>query len=124
MLRNDKVLARRYDAHDDARSFARDDGGAGCVAVGIELDAQMLQAQRDLPTYLRRALTDPAGEDERIQPAERRAERAGLLLDLVNEEFDRLGGRRIVAASLQQRAHVVADARHSEQAAALGEHVV
>ena len=72
-------------------------------AVGrlVELDAEPGGARADPRADLGRALADPGGEHEGVEPAERRGERAELAADPLDEQIDRLRGARVVAG--QQR---------------------
>ena len=59
-------------------------------------------------------LADAAREDESVEPAERRRQRAELAADPVDEQLHRLGGARVGAG--EQLAHVAGRAGDAEQA--------
>ena len=57
----------------------------------------------------------PAGEDQRVEPAQRGGQRADVLSRLIAEQRDRLGGARSELAAFEQVAHVRAAARDAEE---------
>ena len=73
------------------------------------------------PAQIRRAnlgrvLTDPPGEHQCVQPAERGGEGADPLLRLVAKQFDRLGRPDIAILPFQEIAHVGTGFRDAQQA--------
>ena len=86
------------------------------VPLGIEADAEMLESGAHFPAHWRGVLADPAREDEGVDPAQDRGERADVLAELVAEERYRVGRRRLMCAHGEQHLHVRADAGHAEKA--------
>ncbi len=86
-------------------------------AVGriVEIQPQPGQAGCDPRTDLRRALPDPRGEDDAVEPAEDGRQRPGLADDPIDEIIN--GQARGGRVGGQQVAHVVADARKALEAA-------
>src|SRR5207253_4869535 len=113
VARNHQVLVGR-DHSDRAGAFVgTDDRVVARVPLGIEADAEMLEAGTRFPAHRRGMLADPAREHERVDPAQNRSERADVLAELMAEELDRLGGRRLTCARGEQRLHVRADTGHA-----------
>ena len=68
------------------------------VPLGIEADAEMLESGAHFPAHWRGVLADPVREDEGVDPAQDRGERADVLAELVAEERYRVGRRRLTCA--------------------------
>src|SRR5213080_2511095 len=116
VARDHQVLVGR-DHPDRAGAFiGTDDRVMAGVPLGIEADAEMLESGAHFPAHWRGVLADPAREDEGVDPAQDRGERADVLAELMAEELDRLGGRRLTLADGQKRLHVRADSGHAEEA--------
>jgi hypothetical protein len=83
------------------------------IRAGVELDAE----PRGLPAHAladrRRVLADARREDDRVETAERRGQRAQLAADAVDEELDR--ELRLRLRGLEQHAHVARYPRDAEQ---------
>ena len=116
MARDHQVLVG-WDHSDRAGAFVgTDDRVVARVPLGIEADAEMLEAGARFPAHRRGVLADPAREDEGVDPAQDRGERADVLAELMAEELDRVGRRRLTCAHGEQHLHVRADAGHAEKA--------
>src|SRR5207249_6982877 len=75
------------DHPDRAGAFVgTDDRVMAGVPLGIEADAEMLESGTDFPAHWRGMLADPAREDEGVDPAQDRGERADVLAELMAEE--------------------------------------
>ena len=82
--RGDDVLARAHD--DDAHRGAGGRDSASGLAPrsrSVELDAEEAEPRADRGAHERRALADAAGEDERVEPAERDRHRGDRRRDAV-----------------------------------------
>ena len=86
------------------------------VAVGIQADAEKFEARADPLTDRRRVLADAAGKDQRVQPAERRDERAEKLVRLIAEQLNRLGRAWRRTSRSSEIAHVARSTRDAEEA--------
>ena len=53
------------------------------VPLGIEADAEMRESGTHFPAHWRGVLADPAREDEGVDPAQDRGERADVLAELM-----------------------------------------
>src|SRR6266487_6608254 len=84
-----------------------DAGTAGGIGGSIEREPEPRRLLAHPRSDLGRALADAAGEDERIEPAERGGERAELAKDAIDEQPDGLPRPRILA--FEQVPHIVAD---------------
>ena len=89
-------------------------GPCFAFARRVELDAEPGRLPAHPLADRRRVLADAGGEDDRVEAAERRGERAELAADPVDEEVD--GELRPRLGRLEQRAHVARHARDAEQA--------
>lgn len=63
---------------------------AGDVGRFVEHDAEPARITAHTDTDFRSVLPDPAGQDERIEPAQRGSERAQLPADAIDEQIDGL----------------------------------
>ena len=88
----------------------------GRVALVVELEPEVLEPLAGLPSDGGGPLADAAGEDEQVEPAQRRREGADTLSELIAEHGDGLGGGRLPIPPLQQRLHVRARSRDAQQA--------
>src|SRR5437773_10096415 len=116
VARDNQVLVGWNHADRAGASVGTDDLIVSRVPLGIEADAEVLEAGTRFQAHWRGVLADPAREDERVDPAQDRGERADVLAELMAEELDRLGGRRLTLADGQQRLHVRADSGNAEEA--------
>src|SRR5439155_22201988 len=105
------------DHPDRAGAFiGTDDRVMAGVPLGIEADAEMLESGAHFPAHWRGVLADPAREDEGVDPAQDRGERANVLTELMGEELYRVGSRRLTCAHGEQDLHVSTNAGHAEKA--------
>ena len=100
----------------DRPLVGRDQEGAGCVSAFVQGDPEESQALTNAAADLGRVLTDPAGEHQGVQPAQRGGEGADPLLRLVAKQLDCLGRPDIGILPCQEIAHVGAGFRDPEQA--------
>jgi len=117
-----ELFIRAHDADRDGRAVGGNDRSVRVVACRVELNAEAIQATTDALADRGRVLPNPAGEDQRIQSAERRHVCAEKLADLIAENGDRLRRARVGGRSCEQVAHVGARARESEQASTGRDH--
>ena len=100
----------------DRTLVGRDQEGVGRVSAFVQGDPEESQSRADPAADLGRVLTDPAGEHQCVQPAERGGEGADPLLRLVAKQFDRLGRPDIDLLPFQEIAHVGTGFRDAQQA--------
>ena len=87
-------------------------GPPAAFAAGSSSTPSQAASRQALFADSGRVLANAAGEDDRVQPAEGRGERADLAPDAVAIEVDRELRPRIARG--EERAHVAGDARHAE----------
>src|SRR4029453_10198671 len=90
----------------DARTASR-------VGRRVGLDPEPCRVAAHALANGRRVLTDPAGEDDRVESAERSGQRTELPPDSIQEDVDREPRRRTVTR--QQGPHVAGDTRYAEE---------
>ena len=106
----------------DAAARRRD--AAGMRRVGLRRRARRRARRRPRRSgpHRCRVLADAGGEDEAVQPAERRGQRADVARDAMDEDLD--GEARRAARARQQVAEVGGDAGQAEHAGAAVEQVL
>jgi hypothetical protein len=87
-----QIFVCRHDANRHRGAVAGDDPRVRHVAIGIEPDAEKLEALADALPDGCRVLADAARENEGVEPAKSSGQSPQKLLRLVTEESDRLGG--------------------------------
>ena len=105
-------------------AVGRDQRLAGRVPPVVEGDPEESEPLAGAAADLGGVLADAAGEDERVQPAEGRAEGPDPGLDPVAEQVDRLGRAGVALPTGQQVAQVGAGLRDPEEAGLLVDHAV
>src|SRR5437867_13115133 len=88
VARDHQVLVGRDHADRARTSVGTDDGVVSRVPLRIDVDPEVLEPGTRFPAHRRGVLADPAREDERVDPAQDRGERADVLAELVAEELD------------------------------------
>ena len=90
-------------------------GACAFVAVRINPDAEKLQTLTDAQADGGGVFPDPSGKDQGVQAAQDRGQGTQILLGLIAEQGDGLGGMPVRGFSFEQVAHVRADPRNPEQ---------
>src|SRR5208337_323182 len=80
--------------------------GISLIPFAIELDAEVSQTTAGLPSHPGSAFSDPAGEDQEVESAQRCGKRADLLSELIAEHLHCRRSMRLGISSLEQRLHV------------------
>src|SRR5262247_921195 len=89
MAGDHQLLVGRHDPRGDLRGVGRDAGGPPRVGGLVERDAEPGRVAADARAQLGVVLADAGGDDDRVEAAERRGERAELAPDAMDEELDR-----------------------------------
>ena len=76
MARDHQVLVGRNDPDRTRAAVDADDRVMVRVPLGIDADAEMREPVAHVPAHRRGVLADAAREDERVEPAQDRRERA------------------------------------------------
>src|SRR5262249_53589553 len=103
----------RDDPRRHARSFAADSRPSACVRVVVELEPKPGRVAAHPGPDRGGMLADPSREHERVEPAERRGERAKLTSDSIDEKVDGLCGLR--ARACEKYLHIARDARDAKE---------
>src|SRR5918993_4070863 len=119
MLGDHQVFVGRHDADSHRGIVAGDDRRVRRVALGVDPDAEELEALADALSHWRGVLADAAREDEGVEPAESSSHSPQELLRLVTKKSDRLGGAPVVRLAVEQVSHVCARPRDAEEAGLL-----
>src|SRR5215211_5864461 len=114
-----QIFVGRHDEDGHRGGVAGDDGRVRRVAIGVEPDAEELEALADALPDGRGVLADAARENESVEPAKSSGQSPQKLLRLVTKESDRLGGAPILWLAVQQLSHVRARPGDAEEAGLL-----
>ena len=110
------------DADLDFAVGSADASGIGVVRGRVQSHAEPGQSVANLGADRRRAFSDPRGEHEAIEPAQRACQPRDLESDAIGEEIERLARVWVVAGD--QHAHVAADPGDAQQSGTPVEHVL
>ena len=94
------------------------------IARRVKFQPDAVEAVANARPERNGVFADAAREDERIEPAQRRGERADPFSGLIRKNRQRLGGARVALLARQQVAHIGAGFRNAEQAGLHIDHLV
>ncbi len=90
VTRDHALLVRRNDPGGNGGAIGADAGLAALIALLVDLQAKPPASGSDLGAGPRVVLADAGGENDAVDPAQRRRQRADLADDAVDEQGDRL----------------------------------